>query len=636
MPNPVRMTALALALLGQGSAMPAESQQAVMIDTIDVFEATIDELQAALSSGGVTSVQLVEAYLARIAAYDQSGPALNAMIRLNPRARAEAAVLDAERARGIVRSPLHGIPILLKDNFDTHDMPTTAGSIALAALVPPDDAFQVQRLREAGAIVLGKTNLHELAAGTVTISSLGGQTRNPYDPMRNPGGSSGGTGAGVAASFGAIGWGSDTCGSIRIPAAYNSLFGLRPTRGLSSTDGVIPLAHTQDVAGPLARTVKDLAIGLDATIGPDPADPATRALEGRTLPGFVASLDVNALHGARLGILNAHFGAAPEDREVGDVVRSAIDAMRANGAHVVDVEIPGLDALLEGSGVIDFELKPDLMDYLAKVPDAPVRSLADILARGLYHVALGDRLRLREARGSRDAPEYLAALAKHEPLRQTINAALDAERLDALLYPTAKRVPALIGEPNRGANCQLSASTGFPAISMPAGFTPAGLPVGIEMLGRAFADARLVALAYAFEQATRYRRPPSLTPPLVQGSPPAPVRFETMAGTPAGPRVVAGFAFDAHLGTLDVTLSVQGVAADDVLAVTLERGNGVRGAAGVVWRLAGPGLVPAAARITLDADTRQTLLEDRLILALYTIHAPVTALRARVSVSGTR
>ena len=217
---------------------------------VEVHEATILELQAALADGTATSIGLVDAYLARIAAYGQQGPALNAMIMVNQLAREEAASRDRERALGNVRGPLHGIPIIIKDNYDTFDMPTTGASVALAASIPPDDAFQVRKLREAGAVILGKSNLHELAMGITSISGLGGQTRNPYDPTRNPGGSSGGTGAAVAASFAAIGWGSDTCGSIRIPSAHNNLFGLRPTKGLSSIDGIIPLSHTQDVGGP--------------------------------------------------------------------------------------------------------------------------------------------------------------------------------------------------------------------------------------------------------------------------------------------------------------------------------------------------------------------------------------------------
>ena len=242
---------------------------------MDAFERTIPELQAAMASGETTSAALVQQHLDRIAAFDRAGPRLNAMIMINPGALEEAAELDREREEKGPRGPLHGIPIVLKDNYDTHDMPTTASAVAMAGFVPPDDGTQVRKLREAGAIFIGKTNLHEFARGIETISSLGGQTRNPYDPRRNPGGSSGGTAAAVAANFAAVGMGSDTCGSIRIPAANNNLFGLRVTQGLSSRDGIVPLALTQDVGGPLARSMIDLVTVLDATVGADPADPQT-------------------------------------------------------------------------------------------------------------------------------------------------------------------------------------------------------------------------------------------------------------------------------------------------------------------------------------------------------------------------
>src|SRR3954467_14106400 len=267
-----------------------------------VYEASISDLQSALATRRTTSGALVDAYLARIKAYDHDGPALNAIVRVNPRARDEAAALDAERRAGKVRGPLHGIPIILKDNYSTRDFVTSAGSVALAGLQTPDDAFQVKKLRDAGAIILGKSNMHELASGITSISSIGGQTCNPYDPDRSPGGSSGGSGAAVAASYAAVAWGSDTCGSIRIPSAVHNLFGLRPTKGLSSTRGIVPLSHSQDVGGPIARSVRDLAIALDATVGPDPADTSTSILSGAPPSSFVAALDSTSLRGKRFGL----------------------------------------------------------------------------------------------------------------------------------------------------------------------------------------------------------------------------------------------------------------------------------------------------------------------------------------------
>jgi amidase len=494
---------------------PALAQRADSARRPDiVYEATIPQLQADLAAGRVTSVQLVDAYMARIAAYDHQGPTLNAVITVNPAARREAAARDLERKDGHVRGPLHGIPVLVKDNYGTTDMPTTGGSIALAGFIPSREAFEVRKLREAGAIIIGKTNLHELAAGITTASSLGGQTCNPYDVTRIPGGSSGGTGAGVAASFAAIGWGSDTCGSIRIPAASNNLFGLRPTKGLTSVDGIIPLSHTQDVAGPLARTVMDLAIGLDATIGPDAADSATRILAGNPLPKFVQSLDARSLRGARLGVLTAFFGNQPDDQEVTTVVRAAIDRMKGQGAEIVDVEIPGLDSLIQKAGVIDFEFKPDFQDYMARTPNAPVASLGDIIDRGLYGAAIEANITRRNALGTRDGEPYHAALARRELARRLVVAFLDANHLDAIVYPTMRRKPTIIGQPIPPTNCQLSAVTGLPALSMPAGFTPDSLPIGVELLGRSLSDARLVSLAFSYEQAVHPRRPPRTTPAL--------------------------------------------------------------------------------------------------------------------------
>jgi Asp-tRNA(Asn)/Glu-tRNA(Gln) amidotransferase A subunit family amidase len=589
---------------------------------IEVTEATIAELQEAMASGRATSVDLTSAYLARIAAYDRGGPRLNAIIRLNPHALAEAERLDAERARQGPRGPLHGIPVLLKDNYDTFDMPTSAGSLALAGLVPPDDAFQVRKLREAGAVILGKTNLHELAYGITTIASLGGQTRNPYDPTRNPGGSSGGTGAAIAASFAAVGWGSDTCGSIRIPASHNNLIGLRPTKGLSSIDGIVPLAHTQDVGGPLARTVTDLAIALDATVGADPGDPATRALEGRGLPRFREALDGATLDGVRLGILAGLFGDTPEDAAVAGVVRSAIARMVELGADTLTVEIPDFQGLIGGSSVIAHEFKWDLLDYLASVPDAPVSSLEEMLDRGLNHAALVPILERSTAPASRDTEAYRDALAKRAPLRDAVVATMDARALDAIAYPTIRTVPNTIGEPQRGSNCQLSATSGLPAISFPAGWS-GELPVGIELLARPFADAQLVAIAYAFEQADGQRRAPAVTPPLTGAVPPAPITT-TVVVTSSGARPARAevrLELDPVLGTLSYDVVISGVAASDVYALVLRRMDAEGGPA-VVARLTGPGVMADRGTLGVDRELRTRLEAGELRLVLVTRDDP--------------
>ena len=590
----------------------------------EVYEASIPQLQAAMAQGVVTAVQLVDAYLARIAAYDQQGPALNSMIRLNPAAREEAAALDAERKAKGPRGPLHGIPVILKDNYDTADLPTTGGSIALASTIPPEDAFVVKRLRAAGAVILGKSNMHELAAGITTISSLGGQTRNAYDPRRCPGGSSGGTGAAIAASFAAVGWGTDTCGSIRIPAAFGSLFGLRPTHGLASRSGIIPLSHTQDVPGPLARTVTDLAIALDVTVGPDPADSTTAVLAGRPLPRFQDSLQAGALSGARLGVLRNYFDDTDDD--VARVLRASLTLLKAGGAELVDVKIPDFDSLLAGTRAIDLETKFDLMDYFAAVPAAPVRSLSDILARGLYHAALESRWRRIDTVSSRESEAHRAVLAKQSVLRAAMVRVLDSLKLDALVYPTMQRKPALIGEPQPGSTCQLSAGSGLPALTAPAGFTADGLPVGLEMLGRPFADWRLVRLAYGLEQAGPRRRPPVSTPPLVNGHPPAPRSFTAIASapTPSGARAEARLTLDAPRLELRYEVRTSGVPVERIMAVALQRVDSA-GPGPVVYRLAGPGAAAASGTLQLDGGELAALEAGRYRVTLFTADHPAGA-----------
>ena len=598
--------------------------------SIEVFEASIPDLQEAMADGRVTAVQLVEAYLARISAYDQGGPALNSMIRLNPNARAQAAALDQERALRGTRGPLHGIPIILKDNYDTVDLPTSGGSIALAGMIPPDDAFQVRKLREAGAVILGKSNLHELAMGITTISSVGGQTRNPYDPSRNPGGSSGGTGAAIAASFAAIGWGSDTCGSIRIPASHHNLFGLRPTKGLSSIDGIIPLSHTQDVGGPLARTAMDLAIGLDATIGADPADPATRILADGPLPRFVEGLDAEALQGTRIGVLTQLFGDAADDREHARIVRAALDSMSEAGAEIIDVEIAGLDSLLAGSSLIGLEFKWDLIDYLAATPGAPVSSLQDLLDRGLYHVRLEGTIRRRAATEERDSTAYARAMDKRAAARDAVVARMDELLLDALVYPTIRRRAARIGDPQGGSNCQLSATTGLPALSVPAGFSDLGLPAGLELLGRPLQDARLLGLGFAFEQAVKPRRAPVHTPPLENGRAPEPVTFEVAAeGGRATVHVL--FSWDVTTSALSYEVTVSGISAAEILGVGLHQAQSEQ-EGGVIYRLSGPGGQAASGTITLNTGERTALMGHDLYLRLYTMESPSGGPRAPLSV----
>ena len=496
-------------LIGQAPAQPSRDRGAAP-PPFDVFEKSIPELSAAMAAGTVTSQALVEAYLARIEAYDHRGPAINAMITVNAAARAQAAALDQEGAARGRRGPLHGIPIVLKDNYDTADLPTTAGSIALQGSMPDRDGFQVRKLRAAGAVVIGKANLHEFARGITTISSLGGQTRNPYDATRNPGGSSGGTGAAVAANFAAAGMGTDTCGSIRYPAAHNSLVGLRPTLGLSSRGGIVPLSLSQDVGGPLARSVTDLAIVLDATVGADPDDPITSRGAGHIPASYVTGLDRDSLRGARIGVLRPLFGAAQEDQRAGSVVRTAIQAMEQRGARMVEVAAGEIPTDADGVAIIRFDFATNINDYLRRTPKAPVRTHDEISEKRLLLPALEQTFR-RDA-ASIDSDEYRAMVARHEALRASLVTIMDDHQVVALVYPTLRRTAAKIGEPQAGGNCAASAATGLPAITVPAGFADDGMPVGLELLGRPFTEPELLSLAYAFEQATHHRRPPALTP----------------------------------------------------------------------------------------------------------------------------
>jgi len=503
-------------LLGVESASKGKAE--MQTRALELVEATIPQLQAALQAGTVTSHDLVSMYLARIDAYDQKGPALNAVSVTNRNALSEADARDGERRAGAQRGLLHGIPVIVKDNYDTADLQTAAGSRALAGWVPPDYAFLVRKLREAGVIIIAKSNMHEFAYGITTLGSLFGQTRNPCALDRNPGGSSGGTGAAIAANFAAAGMGSDTCGSIRIPASHNSLVGLRGTQGLASRSGIIPLSSTQDIAGPITRTVTDLAIMLDATVGYDPTDAQTAASVGNIPQSYTDYLQLTGLHGARIGLLSALLGSDPADTEVAAVVRGAVEQMKGQGAEIVDVAIPDLSELLtdraNGFLVLRQDFKFDFSAYLAAHPSAPVHSLEEVLGSGKFHPAVEANLRNSEAVETRDTAEYLAHSVKRNLLREAVLKAMADNRVDALAYPTIRRKANVVGEQQMGSNCQLSANSGLPAITVPGGFTPDGLPVGVELLGRAWSEPQLIKLAYAYEQATRHRRPPTSTPPL--------------------------------------------------------------------------------------------------------------------------
>ena len=410
--------------------------------------------------------------------------------------------------------------MIIKDNYETVTMQTADGSRALAGWVAATDAVLVKKLRDAGVIVIAKSNMHEFARGITTLGSLFGQTRNPYALDRNPGGSSGGTGAAIAANFAAVGMGSDTCGSIRIPASHNSLVGIRGTQGLASRTGIIPLSSTQDIGGPIGRTVTDVAIVLDAIVGYDPADPQTAASIGHVPKSYTDSLQLAGLRGARIGLLTNLLGTDPADAEVTTVVRAAVGQMKAQDAEVVEVTIPGLNEVMldrmNGFLILSQDFKFDFNAYLVAHPTAPVRTLEEVLAVREIPPSLETGLRGSQALDSRDTKEYLEHIVKRDMLRQAILKAMADARLDALAYPTIRRKANVVGQVQPGTNCHLSANSGLPAIVVPGGFTPDGLPVGLELLGRAWSEPQLIKLAYAYEQATRHRRPPASTPALAR------------------------------------------------------------------------------------------------------------------------
>jgi len=480
---------------------------------VEVKELTVTRIHEALRTGRTTCRQIVAGSLRRIRAYDDRGPRLQAVITVNPRALAQA-----RRAR---RGPLHCVPILVKDNYDTQDLPTTGSAAALRESQPPDDATTVRRLRRAGAVVVGKANLTELALTGTTFGSFGGQTRNPYDLTRTPGGSSGGTGAGVAAGFAVAGTGSDTVNSIRSPSSANSLVGIRPTAGLVSRDGIIPLSKTQDAAGPIARNVRDAAYLLDAMAGYDPADPTTaRGYGKRPRGGYARGLDRRSLRGARIGLLLPFLPdtSNPLDRPVARIMRRVVHELRRSGAKVVPLPFPGVtpDGLIRDLDVQRWEIRPQLDRYLASFR-APVGSLGELLDTGLVPAPFFGILERAQAT-STDDPEYTRRLLAIADLRDRVLRLMADHRVDALAYPQQRRLVVPIGEDQLERNGILSALTGLPTIDVPAGFSrrtsaaPRGVPVGLELTGRPFAEPRLLDLAYAYEQATHHRRAPASTP----------------------------------------------------------------------------------------------------------------------------
>ena len=501
----------------------------VAAKTLELDAATIADINAAFDAGTMTAEQLVQLCLARIQAYDRHGPALHAVITLNPKALETARALDAERKAKGRRSPLHGIPVVLKDNYNSADLPTTGGSVLLEGSMPPDDAFLVKKLRAAGAIILAKVNMSEFASAGA-YSSLGGQTRNPHDLTRTPSGSSGGTGAAIAAGYAMIGMGTDTGGSIRGPATANGIVGLKPTHGLLSRSGIIPLALSFDTGGPLARSVHDVATALGIMTGVDSADPATRKSEGKLETDYIKYLKADALNGARIGIARDFLGV---DADVDWVVDASLDAMRRAGATIVDVRYPKwlLDAKGEFYTAVRYpEFVAQIADYLATLGPKYPKNLDEMIERAArFNATRADgagpnpsrwSLFKREA-GSGTLTDYRYT-SVHEfalPLvRAAVEGLMTAQKLDAIVYPTSSRRPGLIASGGGGGGAATPSATdianltGFPDLIVPAGFTGDTLPVGLSFFGPAFSEPKLLALGYSFEQITHARRRPVHTP----------------------------------------------------------------------------------------------------------------------------
>jgi Asp-tRNA(Asn)/Glu-tRNA(Gln) amidotransferase A subunit family amidase len=512
----MRSISRALALLCVASI--CEAQQPFRVE-----ETTIAEIHAAMRAGTLTCRGLVEQYLRRIDAYDKSGPAINAIVVVNPGALRVADSLDRRFAREGITGPLHCIPVIVKDNFETVDLPTTAGSLSLQGFVSNKDAFQVRRIREAGAIVIAKSNMAEFAFSPYeTVSSiLPGYTKNPYALDRVTAGSSGGTAAAVASSFGEVGLGTDTGNSIRGPSAHNALVGIRSTMGLTSRAGVVPLNYSADIAGPMARTVADAVAVFQVVVGPDPADSVTNAARGRTIPNYSTYLVKDGLRGARIGILRQAWDRPTTDAEVRDVFARAVAELRAAGATVVDsVTVPELDSLSRAQTGGCNPFRYDLERWIASTGGrTPVKSLEEILRSNRYHPSIQKRLELAQA--VELPPEQNPGCKSREQFREGLRAAtlrvMDRERLDAFVYPTWSNPPRLIGDLNtpHGDNSQLfSPATGWPAITVPMGYTRGQLPSGMTFFGRAWSEPVLIRLAYSYEQATHHRHPPQSVPAL--------------------------------------------------------------------------------------------------------------------------
>jgi Asp-tRNA(Asn)/Glu-tRNA(Gln) amidotransferase A subunit family amidase len=485
-------------------------------------EATISTIHAAFAGGQLACTQLTKLYLDRIDAYNLKGPSLHVMITVNPRALETAAEMDRQyRANRAAVGVLHCIPLVLKDNFNTADMPTTGGNVSMKDSRPASDAFTVAKLRTAGALILGKANLQEFARGGMSTSSLGGQVLNPYDLTRTPGGSSGGTGAAVAANLALAGTGSDTGQSIRSPSSANNLVGVRPTRGLISRNGLIPNSQTQDEVGPIARTVTDAAQILDVMAGYDPADPITAVGRGRHPASFTHLLHANALEGARIGVMTNLFGKEERHHDVNTAMDGVIARMHGLGATVVRFALPEYDQLLPVVATDLYEARTVTEKYFSTLPsNSPIKSYGALIATKTSAVQKTLEAEYAIADGM-NSVEYKDRMLNRDKLRLAVMNKMAELNLDAILYPHQKIlvVPVTAADQSER-NGPLSNGTGFPAVTFQAGFSaptataPLGVPIGAELLGLDFTEDKLLAYAYALEQAANPRKPPRSTPRL--------------------------------------------------------------------------------------------------------------------------
>jgi Asp-tRNA(Asn)/Glu-tRNA(Gln) amidotransferase A subunit family amidase len=501
---------------------PAGNVRGVTQTSFHLQEATIAGIHRAFASGQLTCVQLTKLYLDRIEAYNLKGPALHAIITVNPKAMETAAGMDRQYAANpSAVGSLHCVPIVLKDNFNTSDMPTTGGSLSMKTSQPADDAFTVAKLRRAGALIIGKSNLQEFARGGMSISSLGGQVLNPYDLTRTPGGSSGGTGAAVAANLALAGTGSDTGQSIRSPASANSLVGIRPTRGLVSRAGVIPNSQTQDEVGPIARTVTDAALILDVMAGYDPADPITAFGRGHPPSSYTNLLRPGALKGVRIGVMTNLIGKEGRHREVNRIMDAVFETMQSQGATLVRFDLPEYDTLLPVIATDRLEARVVTERYFSTLPqNSPIRSMAALIAAKTSAVQTVLEAEYAIVDGI-NSPEYKQRMLNRDKLRLAVANKMAELQIDAILYPHQKiLVVPTTADDQLERNGTLSNGTGFPAVTFPAGFSsptataPLGVPVGAELLSLDYTEDNLLSYAYAYEQAVKTRKPPLSTPPL--------------------------------------------------------------------------------------------------------------------------